>query len=264
MRIHQIKKQVAYTPPSQKKALVIGASSGYGAGIAQALLGAGYAVIHAARSYAGADAQHLHVDVTDAASVNSLFEQVKTLLGDLDVVVYSAGVARGLRPIGDAIRAEYERVFKTNTLGLYQAAKCAVPLLRKRSGHFLHIGSIANELAYEGGGDYCASKAAASTIMRTLRAELLGSGIHTTSIEPGLGDTAFQLNRYDGDEAAAAKHYVGIQQLTPWDLGETVLWLVSRPHHVNIDELVIKPLDQLTHGRTVASGKNGYAAAHQR
>lgn len=255
---------MAYNPPSTKKALVIGASSGYGAGIAQALLNAGYTVIHAARRYNGSDPQHLHVDVTDAASVAQLFDNVGQLLGSLDLVVYSAGIARGIRTVEESVVACYQSVFATNTLGLYAAATHAIPLLKQRRGHFIHIGSIAHALAYDGAADYCASKAAASTIMRTLRAELLGTGVHTTSIEPGLGDTNFQLARYDGDEAAAAKHYAGIQQLTSKDLGETVLWVASRPHHVNIDELTIKPLDQLTHGRTVASRISGHTGTQQR
>jgi len=243
---------MAADPTIPKKALVVGASSGYGAGIATALLNAGYVVIHAARRYTGQDAQHLHVDVTDVASVDRLFDQLSQLVGTLDVVVYSAGVARGLRTVQEGDPKEYATVFNTNAVGLYHVARRALPLLRPRRGHLLHIGSIANNLAYEGGADYCASKAAASTIMRTLRAELLGSGVRTTSLEPGLGATNFQLARYDGDEARASKHFAGIVQLSPADLGNTVVWLVGLPPHVNIDELVIKPIEQLTHGKTAA------------
>jgi 3-hydroxy acid dehydrogenase/malonic semialdehyde reductase len=243
---------MAYQPPVPKKALVVGASSGYGAGIATALLNAGYVVIHAARSYTGEDAQHLHVDVTDVASVDHLFDQLAQLVGTLDIVVYSAGVARGLRTVAEGVPSQYQQVFDTNTVGLYHVARRAVPLLKPHRGHLLHIGSIANTLAYEGGADYCASKAAASAIMRTLRAELLGTGIRTTSIEPGLGATNFQLARYDGDEARAGRHYAGIVQLSPADLGNTVLWLVQQPPHINFDELIIKPIEQLTHGKTAA------------
>jgi 3-hydroxy acid dehydrogenase/malonic semialdehyde reductase len=246
---------MAYSPPASKKALVIGASSGYGAGIATALLNAGYLVIHAARSYNGQDAQHLHVDVTQPEKVDALFDVIgqTKVYGDLDIVVYSAGVARGLRTVEAGEPSQYQQVFNTNAVGLYHVARRALPLLKKRKGHFIHIGSIANELAYEGGADYCASKAAATSIMRTLRAELLGTGVHTTSVEPGLGDTNFQMARYDGDESRAQKHYAGIEQLRPTDLGETVMWLVSRPAHVNIDSIIIKPTDQLTHGRLAAS-----------
>jgi 3-hydroxy acid dehydrogenase/malonic semialdehyde reductase len=239
-------------PPSPPKALVIGASSGYGAGIAAALAAAGYMVISAARRYNGADPQHLHVDVTDVGSVDALFDTLDQLVGTLDVVVYSAGVARGLRTVEQGEPREYAQVFNTNAVGLYHVARRAVPMLKPRRGYLLHIGSIATTLAYEGGADYCASKAAATTIVRTLRAELLGTGVRTTSIEPGLGDTNFQMARYDGDEDRARKHYAGIRQLSPADLGETVLWLVSRPAHINIDEITIKPLDQLTHGKTAA------------
>jgi len=228
------------------KALVFGGSSGFGRGCVDVLLADGWEVCVAARTSPTTPPERcawVKTDVTRQEDVAA-----ERFPHDVDLVVYSAGIALDLRTIADGVASDWASVFAVNTLGLLGAIKATWPALLRTRGMFIHIGSIAATSNYAGAADYCASKAAASSIMRTLRLEALGTGVRTASIEPGLGNTDFQKRRYAGDEARARKHYSGVRQLDPIDVGRTVLWLVKQPPHVNIDEVVIKPLDQARHG----------------
>jgi 3-hydroxy acid dehydrogenase/malonic semialdehyde reductase len=226
------------------KALVVGGSSGFGRGVVEALLLDAWEVHVASRTRVElAGCTWVHTDVTKPEDM---------LPGrfpyELDLVVYSAGRAIDLRPIAEGVPRDWESVFAVNTLGLLAAIKATWQALTRTRGMFVHVGSIAATSNYAGGADYCASKAASSSIMRTLRVEALGTGVRTVSVEPGLGDTNFQKRRYSGDESRARKHYDGVRQLDPTDLGRTILWLTRQPPHVNFDEIVVKPLDQARHG----------------
>lgn len=173
--------------------------------------------------------------------------------GGLDALIYSAGLAVGKATIENGDPANWAQVMETNCLGLMYALKPAIPFLRKSEGHIISIGSIANEIAYAGAADYCASKAAQTRVMQALRYELLGSGIRQTSLEVGLGDTDFQRARYEGDMEKAASHYGGIRQLRPSDIAETVRFIISAPARVNFDSMTIKPTEQAHHGH-IAKG----------
>lgn len=220
--------------------IVFGGTSGFGQGIAEALQVAfpDVEVIAASRSTG--------CDVRDYAQVCDLFDLIEDR--PLLAVIYSAGLAIGRYTVEEGNPDAWAQVFETNTLGLMHVAQCAIPGLRQTRGHLISLGSIASEIAYAGAADYCASKVAQARVMQTLRFELLGSGIHTTSLELGLGETNFQLNRYQGDKEKAAAHYGNIRQLQPEDVGEAVVWLLSQPEHVNFDSIVLKPLDQAHHG----------------
>ena len=234
--------------------VVVGGSSGYGRGIALALLAEGHEVVILSRSNPGiAGVRWVNCDVKDAPWVLSSFEQLPVELG---LVVYSAGKAIGKNDIVAGKPEDWADVFGVNTLGLLHVLKRSHSRLARTGGMFVHIGSIANNINYEGAADYCAAKAAASSIMRTYRREALGSGVRSVSIEPGLGNTNFQLKRYDGDEARARTHFEGVRQLEPSDLGDLVVWLTKQPAHVNFDEIVVKPLDQVTHGLTVRNRRH--------
>lgn len=239
-----------------KKILIFGASSGYGLGIALTMMQEGWHVVAVCRNRPPKPiVTWIRTDVTNLKDMDKLALRIQSL--EFDAVVYSAGIAIERRVVtANVSPLDWQQVFATNTLGLLNAAKITCRRLLARKGLFVHIGSIANALQYMGGADYCASKAASSSIMKSLRLEWLGSGIRTCSIEPGLGETNFQISRYGGDSERAAQHTAGIQQLQPADLGEAVRWLATLPPHVNIDELVIKPLDQATHGVTFQSKKN--------
>jgi len=227
-----------------KRILIIGGTSGYGAGIAQVLKDQNEVVISSRHAYNS-------LDVRDAVQVEAFFKEF--LENDIifDAVIYSAGKAIGKDLVAEKISKEFEDVFATNTLGLLYVAKAAHKHLSKSKGHFIHIGSIAHALNYKGGADYCASKSASNTIMKTLRIEWLGSGIRTTSLEVGLGATDFQKNRYAGDESKMAKHTTGVRQIEPTDLGNLVKHILETPDYLNIDEVVFKPIDQASHGITV-------------
>ena len=220
-----------------RKALIIGASSGYGKGIANTLECNGWQVIRASRTING-------FDVTDEKSVASFFE----LGNKFDAIVYSAGIAIDNQTVESGGYHNWLRVFQTNALGIMLVAKYGMIHLNP-SGTFIQIGSIAYAFSYKGGIDYCASKAAANSIMKGLREEYFGTTKRIVSIEPGLGDTNFQLARYNGNIDKAKSHYGNIQQLLPCDLGSTVLHVLTSPPHVNYDLIVVKPTEQLTHGK---------------
>ena len=221
--------------------IVFGGTSGYGEGIVRSLAAAypDHDVVAASR--------RTGVDVRDPDAIARLFDSLRGRT--ISAIVYSAGLAIGRDHIEQGDPANWAQVFETNALGLMAVAKHSIHFLRETGGHLISLGSIASEIAYEGAADYCASKVAQARIMQTLRFELLGSGIHLSSLELGLGDTDFQKNRYQGDMAKAAAHYRNIRQLQPEDVGDLVVWLLSRPDHVNFDSIVLKPLDQAHHGK---------------
>jgi len=164
-----------------KTILIIGGSSGYGAGVKRFFSAVGYNVIEASRSGDN------HLDVTDNKAVTAFFQKLKDANATLNVVFYSAGIAIGKSHVKDKLIEQTERVFKVNTIGLINVLKESFPFLKASAGSFFHVGSIANKLSYVGGADYCASKAASSSIMATIRKEWLGSNIRTTSLEVGIG-----------------------------------------------------------------------------
>ncbi|WP_257285170.1 SDR family oxidoreductase [Endozoicomonas sp. SESOKO1] len=235
-----------------KKVLVIGGTSGYGEGIAHVLSCAGHRVIAVGRS------SELSLDITDRDQVKAFFTEVFSPDKPFDAVIYSAGLAIGKLPLHEKAAEDVAKVFETNTLGLAYVAKWAYPHLVKTQGHFIHMGSIAAYLNYTGGADYCASKSASNTIMKTLRHEWLGSGIRTTSMEIGLGNTNFQKNRYQGDSEKALKHTDGVRQLEPDEVGEFISYLLDAPDCMNFDEIILKPIDQASHGATVKNIKQQF------
>jgi 3-hydroxy acid dehydrogenase / malonic semialdehyde reductase len=229
------------------RALVIGGSSGYGKGVVDVLRAYHHEVISASRSGDEGHPFELHCDVREPWYVEKAAQDA----GALDAVIYSAGIAIGLDKIEKGDDDAWRDVFGTNTLGLLRALRAFIPKLNRPGGIFIHIGSIANNLAYVGGADYCASKAASSSIMRTVRLELLGTGIRTCSIEPGLGNTNFQSARFLTEPDRAAAINAGLRVIQPVDIGHLVQFVIESPKHLNFDEIVVKPLDQATHGKTI-------------
>jgi len=233
-----------------KIALVTGASSGIGAAAVRALAEAGFRTVAAARRVercreladeVGGDA--IGLDVTDPASVADLAEQ----LSEVDVVVHSAGGALGLEPVAEADEEKWREMFETNVLGVERVTKALLPALeRGGGGHIVVIGSVAGVEVYPGGAGYTAAKHAVNALCRTLRLELLGKPIRVTEVAPGLVETEFSLVRFEGDEEKASQVYEGIEPLTAKDVAETVAFCVTRPLHVNIDYLAVKPTAQAT------------------
>ncbi len=187
----------------------------------------------------------MRLDVTDEDSVNHFVREVGKRFGRIDVLVNNAGGALGLNPVESAIDDEWIGMWKTNVLGLMWMTRACLPLLRKaRYGHIVNIGSIAGFETYRGGAGYTAAKHAVRAITRTLRLELNGEPIRVTEIAPGLVETEFSVVRFHGDRKAARAVYQGLKPLTAEDIADCVVFAVTRPPHVDIDEIVVRPVAQ--------------------
>lgn len=251
--------------------LITGASSGFGAAAAKAFGAEGAKLLLGARRVgrleqvaasareAGAPEAHCHmIDVASTASVEAFAQWVRALTGQLGVLVNNAGGAHGLDPVATATDEDWEAMFQSNVLGLLRVTRACLPLLTANPGStIINIGSVAGRVAYEGGSAYCGAKAAELQITRALRLELCGTGVRVGTIDPGLAETEFSLIRFKGDAQRADKVYAGTHPLTADDIAETIVWVATRPPHVNIDEILIKPTDQVAihkvHRRTTQS-----------
>jgi NADP-dependent 3-hydroxy acid dehydrogenase YdfG len=232
-------------------AVITGASSGIGAATAIALGRHGYRIVVGARRVdrlervVGEEGVALRLDVTDEESVNAFVAEIKRRFGRIDVLVNNAGGALGLNPIADAIDDEWIGMWKTNVLGLMWMTRACLPLLRKaKHGHIVNIGSIAGFETYRGGAGYTAVKHAVRAISKTLRLELNGEPIRVTEVAPGLVETEFSLVRFHGDRKKAKEPYQGMKPLTAEDIADCVVFAVTRPPHVDIDEIVVRPVAQ--------------------
>ena len=232
-------------------AVVTGASSGIGAATAVALGRHGYRVVAGARRVerlqrvVGETGLAIALDVTDEDSVRDFVQQVGKRFGRIDVLVNNAGGALGLNTVAEARDDDWIGMWKTNVLGLMWMTRECLPLLRKaRHAHVVNIGSIAGFETYKGGAGYTAAKHAVRAITKTLRLELNGEPIRVTEIAPGLVRTEFSVVRFHGDKKAAKVPYEGIKPLTAEDIADCVVFAVTRPPHVDIDEIVVRPVAQ--------------------
>jgi hypothetical protein len=238
---------------SQGIAVVTGASSGIGAATAAALANLGYRVVGGARRVdrvrrsVGEDGVAMELDVTDRASVDAFVGEVEKRFHRIDVLVNNAGGALGVTPIEQADDEDWIVMWKTNVLGLMYMTRACLPLIRKaRHGHIVNLGSVAGFETYKGGAGYTAVKHAVRAISRTLRLELNGEPIRITEVAPGLVDTEFSTVRYHGDRKAARAVYSGLKPLSAKDVADCIVFAVTRPPHVDIDEIVVRPVAQAT------------------
>ena len=241
-----------------KWVLITGASSGFGAAAARSFGACGCRLLLGARrverlkasadaAVAGGAPEALYhpLDVASTASVTAFMAWVESKTKSLDVLINNAGGAHGLDPVATATDADWEAMFQTNVLGVLRMTRAALPLLLRTPGSsIINIGSYAGHVAYEGGAAYCAAKAGERKITQALRLELSGTGVRVSTVDPGLAETDFSLVRFKGDATRASKVYEGTQPLTAEDIAETLVWIASRPAHVNIDEMLIKCVDQ--------------------
>jgi 3-hydroxy acid dehydrogenase / malonic semialdehyde reductase len=234
-----------------KSAVVTGASSGIGAATARALAREGARVVGGARRPDRIERPviSLELDVTDPASCERFaVAAVDELGGAIDILVNAAGLALGRDPFDDSTEEDERVVLETNVNGLIRMTRLVLPQLRD-GGHIVNLGSVAGRQAYESGSLYVTSKFAVRGFTYALREDLLGRPIHITTVDPGLVQTGFSLVRFRGDEEAARKVYEGVEAMKPEDIAECVLFAVTRPPHVNVDELVVKALAQSSGGR---------------
>ncbi|MDX6202074.1 MAG: hypothetical protein QOE24_1518 [Frankiales bacterium] len=241
----------------RRTAVVTGASSGIGEATARRLASEGFDVIVAARRRDRLDAiaaeiggTALTLDVTSTSSVAAFAEAVSAC----DVLVNNAGGARGLEPVAEADEEDWRWMYEANVLGVMRVTRALLPLIiGGGNGHIVLVGSIAGREVYEGGAGYTAAKHGARAINETLRLELLGKPVRITEIAPGMVDTDFSLVRFEGDAARAAKTYEGLTPLTADDIADCIAFAVTRPAHVDIDVMIVKPRDQASATRAFRS-----------
>lgn len=231
-------------------AVVTGASSGIGAATARRLAAEGFSVVAAARRRdrldalcAAIGARPVTLDVTSAESVAALAAEVP----EATVLVNNAGMALGMDPVADADPDEWRQMYEVNVIGALRMSQALLPaLVASGRGHIVVMGSTAGRVVYEGGGGYAAAKHAEAALAETLRLELNGQPVRVTEIAPGMVATdEFSLTRFRGDAARAAKVYEGVDApLTAEDIADCVAWCVTRPAHVDVDLLVVRPLAQ--------------------
>jgi NADP-dependent 3-hydroxy acid dehydrogenase YdfG len=198
-----------------------------------------------ARKAGAAGAEFKELDVAKTSSVNAFVDWVRSKTDRVDVLINNAGGAHGLDPVATAKDEDWDAMFQSNVLGLLRMTRACLPLLTSNPGStILNIGSIAGRVAYECGAAYCAAKAGELQITKALRLELSGTGVRVCTVDPGLAETEFSIVRFKGDAARAKKVYEGMTPLTADDVAETLVWVASRPPHVCIDEILIKPTDQ--------------------
>lgn len=236
-------------------AVVTGASSGIGAATARELAERGFQVVLGARrreltealaEEIGEDrATAVRLDVTDADSVAAFVSMVTVNAPQIRVLVNNAGGARGMAAVLDADESHWRWMWETNVIGTLRVTKGLLPaLVASGNGHIVTVTSIAAIEPYDNGAGYTSAKHAQAVLHRTLRGELLGQPVRLTEIAPGMVETEFSLVRFDGDAAKADKVYAGLTPLTAVDVAEVIGFAVSRPAHVNLDTIVLKPRDQ--------------------
>jgi 3-hydroxy acid dehydrogenase / malonic semialdehyde reductase len=232
-----------------RTAIVTGASSGIGAATVRAFRAEGIVVAGGARRHDRVDADiALALDVTDHASCERFVAEAVERLGGLGILVNAAGLALGRDPFWESTEEDERIVLETNVNGLIRMTRLCLPHLRD-GGHIINIGSVAGRQAYEKGSLYVTSKFAVRGFTYALREDLLGQPIRITTVDPGLVETDFSRVRFRGDESEARAVYEGVEAMTPDDIAECVVFAITRPPHVNVDELVVKALAQSSGGR---------------
>ena len=234
----------------RRTAVITGASAGIGAATALRLAAEGFDIVLGARRKdrleeiaATCGGRALAVDVTDRDSTDAFCDAIE----NADVLVNNAGLAVGLDPLEKIDEDSVRIMWETNVIGLLRVTQGLLPKLRASGhGHIVNLGSTAAIETYPGGGGYTASKHAVRAINDTLRKELLGEPIRITLVNPGLVETEFSVVRFGGDVERAKKPYEGLQPLTAEDIADCIAWAVTRPPHVDIDEIIVRPIAQAT------------------
>ena len=238
----------------ERVAVLTGASSGIGEATARALAREGFTLVLGARRQdrLAEVAQELGgvalpLDVRDLASIETFVRAVEAKYPAVEILINNAGLAAGLQPLAEGNDDDWVQMMETNVLGLLRITRAMLPLLRRAPrAHIVNLGSVAGFEVYPGGVGYTASKHAVRAVTKTLRLELLGEPIRLTEIEPGMVETEFSLGRFKGDQQRAAAVYQGMKPLTGADVADCIVWAVTRAPHVNIDEMVVRPIAQAT------------------
>ncbi|MFN6466035.1 MAG: SDR family oxidoreductase [Nostoc sp. DedVER02] len=238
--------------------LIAGASSGIGTACARIFAGAGAKLILAARRFErlqqladtlikefGTEIHLLELDVRDRNAVESAISTLPSAWSNIDILINNAGLSRGLDKLHEGSFQDWEEMIDTNVKGLLYLSRYVVPgMVSRDRGHVVNLGSIAGHQTYPGGNVYCATKAAVRAISEGLKQDLLGTQVRVTSVDPGMVETEFSEVRFHGDAERAKKVYQGVTPLTADDVADVIFFCVTRSPHVNINEVVLMPVDQ--------------------
>jgi 3-hydroxy acid dehydrogenase/malonic semialdehyde reductase len=241
-----------------RTALITGATSGIGEACAHLFAQQGYRMILVARREEKLEkiAKHfadkyavkiktLIADVRDKAAVTAVLEGLEEDWKQVDVLINNAGLSLGLEPIGQGDTNDWDTMIDTNVKGLLYVTKIVSNwMIANQKGHIVNVGSTAGKEVYPGGNVYCATKHAVDALNKGMRIDLLPHGIKVTAVNPGMVETEFSLTRFKGDEARAGKVYEGLEPLIAQDIAEAIWFAVSRPAHVNINDMIITPTAQ--------------------
>ncbi len=236
---------------------ITGASSGIGAACTKIFAEAGAKLILAARrkdklqqlvESLSINSSHVHLielDVRNREAVESAISSLGAEWSNIDILINNAGLSRGLDKLHEGAFQDWEEMIDTNVKGLLYMTRYIVPgMVQRARGHVINIGSIAGHQTYPSGNVYCGTKAAVKSISEGLKQDLLGTPIRVTSVDPGMVETEFSEVRFHGDSERAAKVYQGVTPLTPDDVADVVYFCATRPAHVNINEVILMPVDQ--------------------
>ncbi|MFD2555692.1 SDR family oxidoreductase [Sphingobacterium tabacisoli] len=241
--------------------LITGASSGIGAACARVLAGEGYKLLLCARradrlealrneihaQYPDIDIHTFTLDVRDNERVKEAINSLPSEWQKVDVLINNAGLSQGLDALQDGDTDDWDRMIDTNVKGLLYVSKAVIPLLKEsQQAHIINLGSIAGKEVYPNGNVYCATKHAVDALNKAMRIDLLPFGIKVTAINPGMVETEFSEVRFKGDKERAKNVYNGLVPLSGLDIAETISFVLSRPAHVNINDLLIMPTAQAT------------------
>ena len=237
-------------------AFITGATSGFGAACARQFAAHGWRLIVCGRRQDRLEALRAELaatvpvhavalDVRDEAAVNAAIANLPAEFAEVDVLVNNAGLALGLEPAHQCAMADWQQMVDTNIKGLLYCTRAVLPgMVARDRGHIVNIGSVASNYPYPGGNVYGATKAFVRQFSLNLRADLLGTRVRVTNIEPGMAETEFSLVRFKGENTKSAQVYAGTQPLQAEDIADVVYWATTRPAHVNINTLEVMPVCQ--------------------
>ena len=239
-----------------KVAFITGATSGFGAACARRFAADGWRLVLCGRRQERLEAVRAEVaeavpvhafplDVCDEAAVNAAVAALPTEFAEIDLLINNAGLALGLEPAHRCDMEDWQRMVDTNIKGLIYCTRAVLPgMVARDRGHIVNIGSVAGTYPYPGGNVYGATKAFVKQFSLNLRADLLGTRVRVTNVEPGLAESEFSLVRFKGDDTKAARTYEGTQPLRPEDIADIVHWVATRPAHVNLNSVEVMPVCQ--------------------
>jgi serine 3-dehydrogenase len=245
-----------------KTALITGATSGFGRAAVERFVAAGWRVVACGRraerlqalvAALGVDKVHAAVfDVRDEPAMNAALAALPAGFRDIDLLVNNAGLAQGTRPAQEASLDDWRTMIDTNITALVTLTRALLPGLIARKGAIVNVSSTAGKYPYAGGNVYGGSKAFVSQFSLNLRADLHGTGVRVTALEPGMAETEFTLVRTHGDQAASEALYAGAQPMIATDIAEAIFWIASLPPHLNVNRLELMPTSQSFAGFQVA------------